>query len=86
MNTFQNTRDREMILDPYKWPLFYLPLKRKSEGGGWPEIALLRLASTDPNVERTVEVNMSCYGPIGEITTLTYENVDALLADGWIVD
>jgi hypothetical protein len=80
------SRDRAMILDPYKWPLFYLPLKRSVQGGGMPEIALLRSASTEPDVERTVEINMSVYGPLGDVTTVKYSTVDELLADGWVVD
>jgi hypothetical protein len=80
-------KDREMILSPDRWPLFYLPLKRKNPKGGFPAVALLRSASTDPEAIRIVEENMSLYGPLpGEITTHTYPDVDALLADGWMVD
>lgn len=76
-----------MILNPSRWPMFYLPLKRRKEGGGFPEIALLRSASTRPDVDRLVQVNMTIFGsPIGEITEIHYATVDDLLADGWVVD
>lgn len=78
--------DRQMILTPSEWPMFYLPLKRPKGDGGWPDIALLRSASTDPNAERIVEENRSLYGDIGPITEHKYATVDALLADGWVVD
>jgi len=80
-----SSRDREMILTPNEWPMIYLPLKRKTDGG-WSDVALLRSASTDPEAIRIVEENMTLHGPLGEITTHTYQNVDALLADGWVVD
>ena len=87
MTHSHNTQmDREMILSPYKWPLFYLPLKRNVEGSGWPEIALLTSESKRPDVERIVKVNLSIYGPIGEVNEIHYPDVDALLADGWRVD
>lgn len=78
--------DRQMILTPSEWPMFYLPLKRRKDDGGWPDIALLRSASTDPNVERIVEENRSLYGDLGPITEHKYATVDDLLADGWVVD
>jgi hypothetical protein len=81
------TRDRKMILSPDKWPMFYLPLKRRKKDGGFPEIALLRSASTRPDVERIVQVNMTLFGmAIGEVTEIRYPTVDDLLADGWVVD
>lgn len=82
----ENTqRDREMILSPYQWPLFYLPLKRNVKGG-FPEIAILRTATGNPDHEFHVHVNMSVYGPLGEVEEKVYKGVDALLEDGWHVD
>ena len=86
MGTSVTHNDRDMILTPTEWPMFYLPLKRRMPEGGFPEIALLRSASTDPEAIRIVEKNMSLYGPLGTVETLTYPTVDALLADGWVVD
>lgn len=82
------TLDREMILSPYKWPLLYLPLKRPSKtGSGFPEIGLLRTVCSKPEVDFIVDENMSIYGtPLGEVIRHTYKGVDALLADGWVVD
>lgn len=84
----ERQRNREMILSPYKWPLFYLPLKRKRKGDdGFPEIALLRSAVSKDTYPLHVDINRTIYGPIsGEVKEVVYENVDALLDDGWEVD
>lgn len=79
-------QDREMMLSPYKWPLFYLPLKRRKASGGFPDVALLRSATDNPDADFTVEINMTVYGPIGEVERKVYSGVDEIIADGWVVD
>lgn len=80
-------RDREMILDPYRWPYLYLPLKRNVEGSGWPEVGLLTTAAFNADAAFRVERGMTIFGsPVGERETITYDGVDELLAAGWRVD
>lgn len=81
----ETNRDREMILNPYEWPLFYLPLKRHVPGSR-PDVAILRSATRNPDGIFKVDKNMTVYGAVGEVETLTYKGVDAILADGWVVD
>ena len=78
--------DREMILSPYKWPHFYLPLKRRRKG--WlPEVAILRTATNDPTAVFIVDEGMTIFGPLDcPIIRHEYQGVDAVLADDWLVD
>jgi len=80
------SKDRDMIIQPGRWPLLYLPLKRRVEGG-WPEIATLMTATYDDTAELMIRINWSVMGPVsGDVTEKTFKNVDELLADGWVVD
>lgn len=87
MTNFQDTsRDREMILDPCKWPHLYLPLKRNVEGEMWTQPGVLLTAAMDEDAAFRVDVGMTIFGAIGPHEITTYDGVDALLADGWRVD
>jgi hypothetical protein len=78
----ERKRDRDMILAPTRWPHMWLPLKKR---GG--VIGTLMSATSDPDSMFRVIENMTIYGlPIGEPVDRIYEGVDALLADGWVVD
>lgn len=85
----QHTREdhRNMILDPYKWPHMSLPLKRFRNGH--METALLwagmnRLSEDEP---LQIKANTTLFGNLpGGPDFIDYDNVDALLDDGWVVD
>jgi hypothetical protein len=80
---------RGMILSPMDWPLFHLPLKRPRKGNAMGfQCAVLLTAIEDENAELVIATNFTVYGlPVdGERKDVKYSNVDALLADGWIVD
>lgn len=81
------TEHRAMILDPYKWPHMYLPLKKKRADGLFPDCGLLTTATTDETAKLIVQKNQTIFGlAVGEVEPLEYANVDALLDDGWLVD
>ena len=86
MTVISRDTHREMMLSPYKWPLFYLPLKRRNPEGGFPQLAILRTATNKADENFNVDVNLTLFGPVGEVEHLTYSGVDAILDDGWEVD
>jgi hypothetical protein len=72
--------DREFILDQDKWPKWpLLPVKRTDEWGvipaGHPAVYIVNMWGMDDR-------------PLSEQASKVYEykDVDALLADGWVVD
>jgi hypothetical protein len=87
----EHTREeeREMILNPFKWPHLILPLKRFQPGKGL-ETAILsypKMRTIDKNEAITIRTNTTIFGPLAkERTTVTYKDVEALLDDGWVVD
>ena len=88
MSAVSSERDRHMILSPLEWPLLVLPLKRHSKGG-LPDAAVfcppLNRQGISPDDPITIRLcNMFMLN--ANAPEQTYENVDALLADGWRVD
>ena len=82
----EHERHRKMILDPMKWPVMWLPLKRHREGGGY-DVAVLGTATKDEKQELNIFINLTIFGSeVGDVEEKTYTDVDALLDDGWIVD
>jgi hypothetical protein len=77
-----------MMLSPLKWPHMWLPLKRKAHRAeGFPQVAVLGTATSDPAQEMEVHINQNIFGdPIGDVEIKKYKNVDAVLDDGWKVD
>lgn len=84
--------DREGILHPNIWPYRpILPLKRPTKKlGTWPELGVLIWDDlhNNPTSESnlSVYVNTSLFDRLTEDKLKVYKGVDALLADGWIVD
>lgn len=75
---------REMILNPDKWPLLYLPLKR----AGF-ECAVFTAPISQHSIpeDQSIEIRIgTIYGKLSELPRKTYTDVDALLDDGWVVD
>lgn len=71
-----------MMLVPLRWPSWpWLPLKRYVRDHGAPEVAMMYAGDTTPNCK----VRLWTGYPRASVTK-TYDNVDALLADGWVVD
>jgi hypothetical protein len=99
MTTFSDGRSREthrqMILSPYKWPAYYLPLKRPGKDGGY-DVATLRSAISEKTYNRMIEQgrkpefwvdeNLTLFGPVGEVRRVIFSSPDEILDAGWIVD
>jgi hypothetical protein len=81
-------RDKQMILNPMRWPLLCLPLKKANpmqEGNCAyfaPPISAQKISEDEAITIRIGTI----YDNIEACPEKTYENVDALLADGWRVD
>jgi hypothetical protein len=83
--------DKEFICDPSRWPQWpFLPMKRTLKDSSWPECGFLfegkwiiylynifKLSTLSS--EEAKKALMEC-------TKYEYSDVDALLADGWIID
>ena len=77
-------RDRNFILTPREWPNIVLPLVRK---GGECAVFAPSLAITHIKPDAPIEILIgNMFDKLSELPTKRYENVDALLADGWKVD
>lgn len=82
------TRDREMILHPMRWPLLVLPLKRDNPfQSGNQAVFCPKLSILEVKEDQPIEIRIgTMFDKFTELPTREYENVDALLADGWRVD
>lgn len=76
---------REMILNPDKWPLLYLPLKRPGL-----ECAFMTAPLSQHSIpeDQPIEIRIGTIFnvPLQALPRKTYTDVDALLDDGWMVD
>lgn len=83
-------RDREMILNPLRWPLLVLPLVRKTETYGTDSDLAVFAPGLSVRVikpDEPIEIRLcNMYGDLKDAPRKEYANVDALLADGWQVD
>lgn len=76
---------RDMILHPLKWPNAVLPLKRGSEFPYDLGVVSVPAGVTEISESDAIKVGLYNLFAVGG-PSHTYENVDALLADGWRVD
>lgn len=74
-----------MMRDEDSWPHWpILPLKRRVDGSGWPEVAVM-FGDTD-NGQVAVYLS-SMFQPITTSTPkLVYDSHEAAYADGWRID
>ena len=79
---------RDMILHPLKWPALVLPLTRHNpfDPGNCavfsPPMGVHSVAADEP-----IEIRIgTMFQKMSELPRKQYENVDALLDDGWTVD
>jgi hypothetical protein len=73
--------DKEMILHPEWWPLgSYLPVKKRDP---FPEQNTGIIVDGHPTIVLIGTIGLTDFG---KSPTKSYESVDALLADGWLVD
>lgn len=89
------SEDKAFISNPDKWPYWpALPVKRydKTKPGSFPECGLI-LADTLTRVYHNVSVfgldekpGKTWSEKLKDVPTTDYLNLDALLADGWVVD
>ena len=79
--------DRNMILNPNDWPHLILPLKRAVTNG--IECAVFAPPISKGSIPEDVPLEIligTMFDKLSELPRKRYENVDALLADGWKVD
>lgn len=87
MNEWTKDRDKKMISNPLDWPSWpFLPIKRWQENASQLETALIYVK--DPL--RVVTGNLfhlpKDYEKFRELPAVEYDTIDAILADGWVVD
>lgn len=83
MTNRTHDQHKAFIQDPDQWPRWpHLPLKRK----GSYDIGYLYGDPPPSGQPITVHVGGNIYHPGLEATKKVYEDVDAMLDDGWIVD
>ena len=82
--------DRAMVLNPNKWPRWpFLPMKRPGNHG--PECCFL-VQQKELILYKTYMFGLddlpgdTFAEKVKDVKTYRYDNVDALLADGWVVD
>jgi len=88
MSYYPREKHREMILDPFKWPHLVLPIKRYRDGGMETALVYAGMERLKEDEPIQVKLNTTMFGDLPglESEMKTYENVDALLDDGWVVD
>lgn len=79
--------DVDMINNSFDWPCFpYLPMKRYTKDGSWPECGLIWSGAP----LRVVNANMFHLPPTAEdfmaLPHKEYADAAAMVADGWMVD
>jgi hypothetical protein len=88
MEATMSDRDRNFILNPNDWPHLILPLKRKNpfQDGNMAVFAPPISKGSIPE-DAPIEILIgTMFDKLSELPRKQYENVDALLADGWKVD
>lgn len=80
-------QDKDMITHPSNWPIWpRLPLKRLLQPMGWPEHGfVINRSTTDDYVQPRVYL-ATIFDEKWEDNFLDYEDIDAILDDGWTVD
>ena len=79
--------DKEFIQKPDDWPYWpFLPVKRPKDAG-FPEIGVILAIGGKLSTVYLVNINADSLEERIKISERKeYPNVDAMLADGWIVD
>ena len=95
MSSFSEQQEEiKMMTTPWEWPAWpFLPVKKHSSTPGeWPECALmadLGNAGFSNVLPVIYEGNLFNFGnePFDKDKVIArYESIDALVADGWVVD
>jgi hypothetical protein len=84
MEATMSNRDRNFILNPNEWPMLILPLKRSGF-----ECAVFAPPISKGSIPEDAPLEIligTMFDKLSELPRKKYENVDALLADGWRVD
>lgn len=81
----QRQKEKEFIDNPMGWPMLVLPVKRYN-GSGAPELGRMHTGMAWRSAERTVYLATIYEKVTDETERVVYENTDALLDAGWIVD
>ena len=77
----------EMIKRPNLWPAgFKLPLKRYGTPGDFPELGLLFEKTVLGKTKYVVFLTNLWDQDYKNAKRVNYENAEAVLADGWVVD
>lgn len=80
--------DRAFIINPELWPRWpHLPMKKPSRSGGWPQLGVLVDSSLVGELRFPAELHISDGASPSKVQEVkTFASVEAILADGWIVD
>jgi len=78
---------KSMIEEPNRWPYLHLPLKNSQdrEPGGFPQCSLTFGPKEDGSI-LIYKINLWMLPITDETPRETFQDVDALLDAGWVVD
>jgi hypothetical protein len=78
--------DLAMMRDPDRWPVWpQLPIKRNKDGAPLELGRLLNTSLKDDTVAPIVRLG-TIFEPWSNAETIEYPDLEAVVADGWIVD
>lgn len=78
----------EFMKTPRNWPNFVLPVKSRTrrEAGNFPVCGIM-IEESEGVTRPVVYINdFWAPKPLAQCETFTYESLDAVVADGWVVD
>jgi len=85
--------DKQMMMEHQGWPLWpFLPVKKRSDKPGeWPTCGVITVdddgKNTVPTVYEQSVDEIARDGVFDKRKVLRkYENIDSMVADGWVVD
>lgn len=85
--------DAEMLGDPSNWPFYpFLPVKRSSRvAGELPECCTIFAGESKPKgpiklVKKGMYSLPKDHAEFEELERYEYPNIEAIIADGWVVD
>lgn len=79
-------RSLAFMRDPMKWPLMYLPVKRSSPNGGFPQLGLMLGGGPRVYTISMFELPNYTKTPLENIPHTDYIDFEGVVDDGWRVD
>ena len=85
--TDEEQRDIQMIKRPDEWPQWpFLPIKKYADGGGWPKMAIIQASDPCTIIEANLFNLPKAEGDFKALPRKTYQSVEDVVTDGWVVD